>query len=116
MGLTFLSIDIANPARSEEFHTERFLVDSGAVYSVVQRSVLEGLGIRPHSRRTFTLANGDQIERHLGDALFRYKEHQGAAPVIFGEPGDQKQLVSGSCWWEPLPRGVPRLRLAGAST
>ena len=92
MGLTFLAIDIANPARSEEFHTERFLVDSGAVYSVVQRPVLEALDIRPHSRRTFTLANGDQIERHLGDALFRYKEHQGAAPVIFGEPGDSNLL------------------------
>ena len=92
MGLTFLAIDIANPARSEEFHTERFLVDSGAVYSVVQRPVLDALGIRPHSRRTFTLANGDQIERDLGDALFRYKEHRGAAPVIFGEPGDSNLL------------------------
>ena len=92
MGLTFLAIDIANPARSEDFHTERFLVDSGAVYSVVQRSVLEGLGIRPHSQRTFTLANGDQIERHLGDALFRYKEQRGAAPVIFGELGDSNLL------------------------
>ncbi len=92
MGLTFLAIDIANPAYPEEFHTERFLVDSGAVYSVVQRPVLEALDIRSHSRRTFTLANGDQIERHLGDALFRYKEHRGAAPVIFGEPGDSNLL------------------------
>ena len=92
MGLTFLAIDIANPARSEDFHTERFLVDSGAVYSVVQRPVLDSLGIRPHSRRTFTLANGDAIERDLGDALFRYKEQRGAAPVIFGEPGDSNLL------------------------
>ena len=92
MGLTFLAIDIANPAHPEEFHTERFLVDSGAVYSVVQRPVLDALGIRPHSRRTFTLANGDQIERHLGDALFRYKDQRGAAPVIFGEPGDSNLL------------------------
>ena len=71
MPLIFLDIDIANPARSEHFRSERFLVDSGAVYSVVQRPVLDGLGIRPHSRRTFTLANGDKIERELGDALFR---------------------------------------------
>ena len=92
MGLVFFDIDIANPARSEDFQTEHFLIDSGAVYSVVQRSVLEALGIRPHSRRTFTLANGDQIERELGDALFRYKEHRGAAPVIFGEPGDSNLL------------------------
>ncbi len=89
MGRTFLAI--ANSARSEGFHTERFLVDSGAVYSVVQRPVLEALGIRQHSRRTFTLANGDQIERHLGDALFRYKEQRAAA----GEPGDSHLLGMG---------------------
>ena len=92
MALIFLAIDIANPARSENFHTERFLVDSGAVYSVVPQQVLDALGIRPHSRRTFTLANGDEIERQLGDALFRYKEQRGAAPVIFGEPGDSNLL------------------------
>ena len=92
MGLTHLAIDIASPARPEEFRTERFLIDSGAVYSVVQRTVLEDMGIEPHSSRTFTLANGDQIERPLGDALFRYKENRGAAPMIFGEPGDSNLL------------------------
>lgn len=92
MGLTFLAIDIANPARSEDFRPERFLIDSGAIYSVVQRPVLDALGIRPHSRRTCTLANGDPIERDLGDALFRYQGQRGAAPVIFGEPGDSNFL------------------------
>ncbi len=92
MGLTYLDIDIASPARPEDFRTEQFLVDSGAVYSVVQRTVLEDLGIEPHSHRTFTLANGDQIERPLGDALFRYNGQRGAAPVIFGEPGDSNLL------------------------
>lgn len=92
LGLTYFAIDIASPVWSEEFRTERFLIDSVAVYSVVQGPVLEDLGIEPHSHRTFTLANGDQIERALGDALFRYKEHRGAAPVIFGEPGDSNLL------------------------
>ena len=92
MGLVFLDIAIANPAQSENFQTEHFLIDSGAIYSVVQRPVLEALDIRPHSRRTFTLANGDRIERDMGDALFRYKDHRGGAPVIFGEPGDSNLL------------------------
>ena len=92
MGLTFLAVDLANPARPEEFRTETFLIDSGAAYSVVQRRVLEDLGIQPHSHRTFNLANGDLIERRVGDALFRYKEHRGAAPVVFGERGDSSLL------------------------
>ena len=53
---------------------------------------LEALGIRPALSPDFTLANGDEIERELGDALFRYQEQQGAAPVIFGEPGDSNLL------------------------
>lgn len=92
MGLVFLDIDIANPAHSEHFQTEQFLIDSGAIYSVAQRPILKALGIQPHSRRTFTLANGDRIERDMGDALFRYKDHRGAAPVIFGELGDSNLL------------------------
>ena len=90
--MTLLAVDIANPARPEEFRTERFLIDSGAAYSVVQRRVLEDLGIQPHSRRTFTLSNGDQIERPVGDALFRYEDRRGAAPVVFGERGDSSLL------------------------
>lgn len=86
------ALDIASPARPEEFRTERFLIDSGSVYSVVEGPVLEDLGIQPHSRRTFLLANGDQIERPMGDALFRYKGRRGAAPVVFGEPGDSSLL------------------------
>lgn len=70
----------------------RFLVDSGAVYSVVQGSVLRRLGIRPHRTRTFTLANGQGLERRIGDAYFEYAGVGGAAPVVFGEPGDADLL------------------------
>ncbi len=70
----------------------RFLVDSGAVYSVVPKSALTELGIKPHSKQQFTLANGDTIERELGDALFEYGGRRGASPVIFGEPGDSHLL------------------------
>jgi len=72
MELTYILMQIANPARPKKLVKERLLVDSGAVYSVVQRSVLAELGIKPHSKQTFTLANGDVIERELGDALFEY--------------------------------------------
>lgn len=69
-----------------------FLVDSGAVYSVAPRDLLEGLGIRPYRKRTFYLANGEEITRELSDAYFEYRGAGGAAPVIFGEPGDRNLL------------------------
>jgi len=66
----------------------RFLVDSGAVYSVVPATVLLKLGVKPHSRRTFTLADGSQITRSMGDVLFLFDGRRGASPVIFGEKKD----------------------------
>jgi predicted aspartyl protease len=88
VGLTVLSLDVANAASPERREAVDFLVDSGAVYSFVPRDVLARLGIEPHSRQRFRLADGSTIERDRGDALFFYKNQRGAAPVIFGEHGD----------------------------
>lgn len=75
-----------------ESQTVDFLVDSGAVYSFAPRDVLARLGIEPHSRQHFRLADGSTIERDRGDALVFYKNQRGAAPVIFGERDDANPL------------------------
>ena len=92
MGLTALAMEVANPADPTAREAVEFLVDSGAVYSFVSRDVLTRLGIVPHSRQRFRLADGSMIERDRGDALFFYKNQRGAAPVIFGETGDATLL------------------------
>ena len=92
MGLTVLTLDVANAAAPDRREAVEFLVDSGAVYSFVPRPALERLGIEPHSRQRFRLADGSTIERDRGDALFFYRSQRGAAPVIFGEPGDATLL------------------------
>ena len=88
MGLTVLTISVANPADPARREDVRFLIDSGAVYSFVPREILSKLKIVAHSRQRFGLADGSLIERERADAQFFYKDRQGAAPVIFGEPGD----------------------------
>lgn len=70
----------------------KFLLDSGAVYSVVPARVLERLKVKSHSRRTIILADGSEVTRRMGDALFRLDGRQGASPVIFGEEGDSVLL------------------------
>jgi predicted aspartyl protease len=92
MGLTVLSLEVANPADADRREAVEFLVDSGAVYSFVPRAVLERLGIQPHARQRFRLADGSTIDRDRGDALFFYKGHRGAAPVIFAEEADATLL------------------------
>lgn len=69
-----------------------FLFDSGAVYSLVPARILKSLGIRPHRKVSFSLADGTSISRKVGDAYFELKGDGGAAPVIFGEKGDEPLL------------------------
>ncbi len=92
MGVTSLMIEIANPARPAVTERLEFIVDSGAVYSVVPTSVLRRLKIRPLKRETFRLVNGTTIVRRKGGALFKFQDYVGVADVIFGEQGDATLL------------------------
>jgi clan AA aspartic protease len=92
MGLTHVRARIANPAQPRRVASVRFLVDSGAVYSLAPTSVLKKLGIRPHSARHFLLADGSEITRPIGDAIFMIDAHRAASPVIFGEEDDAALL------------------------
>jgi len=53
---------------------------------------LKKIGVRPHRRVDFSLADGTIITRQVGDAYFELKGEGGAAPVIFGEEGDEPLL------------------------
>jgi len=92
MGLTVLELEVANPANPEVAEKVEFLIDSGAIYSVVPAPVLERLGIRPLVEQTFRLADGSKIVRRKGGAVFRHGERVGVADVIFGEEGDSTLL------------------------
>lgn len=92
MGLTVLEIEVGNPANPEVTEKIEFLIDSGAIYSVVPTPILEKLGIKPLTEQEFPLADGTKIVRKKGGALFKYGERIGVADVIFGEEGDSVLL------------------------
>ena len=92
MGLTVLEIGVANPAAPDTVENVEFLIDSGAIYSVVPAAILDKLQIKPLVEQQFRLADGDKIVRKKGVAVFRYGELVGGADVIFGEPGDAALL------------------------
>ena len=92
MGLTYLEVQVAGPATPEDSEPVEFLVDSGAVHSVVPASILERLGIKPLDEQVFRLADGTKVVRRKGGAVFRYGERVGVADVIFGEGGDSNLM------------------------
>ena len=92
MGLTRQKL-VVKPNHAAKRRAEvSFLIDSGAVYSLVPASTLRTLGIRPHRTVEFTLADGTTITRRVGDAYFEHLGSGGAAPVIFGETGGEPLL------------------------
>lgn len=108
MGLTKLELDVGNPAAPDATTRLEFLVDSGAIYSVVPRAVLEGYGILPLTEQEFRLADGRRIARQRGWAMFRLGDRVGVADVIFGEQGDSQLL--GAFTLEALGLGLDPLR------
>ena len=108
MGLTVLEIEVGNPSSPDVTEKIEFLIDSGAIYSVVPTPVLERLGIQPLSEQEFRLADGSKIVRKKGGALFKYGERIGVADVIFGEEEDSKLL--GAFTLESLGLGLDPLR------
>ena len=88
MGLTVLKVEIGNPARPKRTKSLDLLIDSGAIYSVVPAKMLKELGIKPLTKQSFRLADGSEITRKRGIALFKYGDQIGGADVIFGEEGD----------------------------
>jgi predicted aspartyl protease len=89
MGMTSQKLVVKENRRGRRKATVTFLIDSGAVYSLVPASTLRKLGIRPYRAVDFTLADGRTITRPVGDAYFELQGEGGAAPVIFGEDGDE---------------------------
>ena len=92
MGLTFLPLEVGNQSKPDDTETVEFLIDSGAIYSVVPRAILQRLGIAPLAKQTFRLASGESIRRETAGALFRYGDKVGVATVIFGEENDSNLL------------------------
>ena len=82
MGITFVKLKVANPARPKKSATREFLVDSGAVYPVMPEADLKRLGIKPTSEEEFILANGEAVRCRVGNALFEFQGKLRAAPVI----------------------------------
>lgn len=92
MGLTNQELTVKETRRARRKAAVNFLIDSGAVYSLVPGATLKKLGIRPYREVNFSLADGTTIMRRVGDAYFELRGDGGAAPVIFGEEGDEPLL------------------------
>src|SRR5262249_59835827 len=70
----------------------RFIVDSGAVYSVLPMSVWTRLGLSRRRTAQFSLADGTIIDRGVSRCTFEIAGVSETSPVILGGPHDAPLL------------------------
>ena len=59
---------IANPSDHSLRVELEFIVDTGAIYTVIPKNVAEGLRLKETGRRKFKIANGDVVEYPVSEA------------------------------------------------
>ena len=89
MGLIYVEGRVRGPLGDRDV---RFLVDSGAKYSLLPDSDWRAIGLRPRRRLTFVLADGTAIERDVSECHIALPQGEGHTPVILGEAGDEALL------------------------
>lgn len=90
MGLTFIEGVVTGKKRTKA--TVEFLVDSGAVYTLLPEKDWNAIGLKPKRRMTFTLADGTKVERAVSECHISLPQGEGHTPVILGQPGDEPLL------------------------
>lgn len=92
MGITTAILKVREHRKAEKFAEVEFLVDSGAVYSLVPGKILDELEIEPYREVSFSLADRSTVKRRVASAYFEYDGEGGPAPVVYGEEGDTALL------------------------
>jgi len=90
MGLTYVQGTVTGKKRKTA--TVDFLVDSGAIYTLLPEKDWKAIGLKPKRTMTFTLADGTQVKRDISECHITLPQGDGHTPVILGEPGDEALL------------------------
>jgi clan AA aspartic protease len=90
MGVTYVEGLVRGPSGIEE--NVKFLIDSGATYSLIPKAVWKRIKLKPKRKLSFTLADGTTIERSVSEAFVVFPQGEAHTPVILGEEGDEALL------------------------
>ena len=92
MGLTYVDGVVRSGQTRTRRREVRFLVDSGAVYSVLRRADWRALGLKPVRELEFVLADGTRLKRQVSECLFELEGRKATSPVVLGQREDEALL------------------------
>ena len=91
MGITYITSKVFSQ-KSNRGRTIRFLVDSGAVYTVLPEKEWKRLNLKPLRKAEFSLADGTVITRSVSECRFTILGKEGTSPVVLGAKEDSALL------------------------
>ena len=84
MGATYIAVAIRNPHEPDRVWEGEFLIDTGAVDTLVPRQHLEAIGLVPEEKRTYGFADGNEIRMDIAGAKIEFMDESTWGTVIFG--------------------------------
>jgi clan AA aspartic protease len=90
MGIMYIDGEVGGP--TGKIASVRFLVDSGATYSILPHETWQSIGLAPKRIVTFTLADGTHIDRQVSECHISLPQGEAHTPVVLGEEGDEPAL------------------------
>ena len=92
MALTHVNGKVNRAGRRQRPVAVRFLVDTGAVYTVLPKNVWRALGLTGDRVAEFTLADGTTIRRDVSECRVQVEGQTATSPVVLGGPDDAPLL------------------------
>ena len=116
MGMTEVTIKIKNPKNPKLQVRGKFLVDSGAAFTVLPADLVAELKLKPVYEKEFSLADGKVVKRKIGSALIEFQGQELPSPVVLGKKNDSKllgalTLESFGLALDPFERKIYKARL-----
>src|SRR5436190_15126574 len=92
MGILYVQGRLSHPRELSRQRKLRFLVDTGAFFSVVPREVLSTLKVSPIREETVQFADGRKARWKVGEVRLEVDGRSVTIPVLFGKKRTQPLL------------------------
>lgn len=112
--MTYIEAVVRGPEAEERV---RFLVDSGAQYSLLPERVWRKIGLSAFREQQFSLADGSTVTRAVSECEITLPQGRCHTPVVLGEPHDPEALLGVVTFeelglvFDPFRRTLDRMRV-----